>query len=57
MARVRGTGTEVRPTAHDMGREHRIISAVGRTSVPVPRTLAMCDDDEVNGSPFSVMSY
>ena len=44
-------------TAHDMGREHRIISAVGRTSVPVPRTLAKCDDDEVNGAPFYVMSY
>ena len=24
-------------TAHDMAREHRIISAVGRTSVPVPQ--------------------
>ena len=44
-------------TAHDMGREHRIISAVGRTGVPVPRTLAMCDDVEVNGAPFYVMSY
>jgi len=26
-------------TAHDMEREHRIISAVGTTDVPVPRTL------------------
>ena len=27
-------------TAHDMAREHRLITAVGRTNVPVPRTLA-----------------
>jgi aminoglycoside phosphotransferase (APT) family kinase protein len=44
-------------TAHDMAREHRLITAVGRTGVPVPRTLALCTDDEVNGAPFYVMSY
>jgi aminoglycoside phosphotransferase (APT) family kinase protein len=44
-------------TAHDMGREHRIISAVGTTGVPVPRTLGMCTDVEVNDAPFYVMSY
>ena len=44
-------------SAHDMGREHRIISALGPTEVPVPETLALCHDDEVNGAPFYVMSY
>ena len=44
-------------TAHDMAREHRIISAVGRTSVPVPPALGLCTDDEVNGAPFYVMGY
>ncbi|MEO6651509.1 MAG: phosphotransferase family protein [Ilumatobacteraceae bacterium] len=44
-------------TAHDMAREHRIISAVGRTGVPVPRTLGLCADDTVNGAPFYVMEY
>ena len=44
-------------SAHDMVREHRIISAVGETDVPVPRTLGVCEDVEVNGSPFYVMSY
>ena len=28
-------------TAHDMAREHRIITGVGRTSVPVPATLGL----------------
>jgi aminoglycoside phosphotransferase (APT) family kinase protein len=44
-------------TAHDMAREHKIISAVGKTSVPVPRTLGLCEDPEVNGAPFYVMSH
>lgn len=44
-------------SAHDMVREHTIISAVGRTDVPVPRTMGVCTDDDVNGSPFYVMSY
>ena len=44
-------------TAHDMAREHRIISAVGKTGVPVPKTLGVCTDESVNGAPFYVMSY
>lgn len=44
-------------TAHDMAREHRIISAVGTTNVPVPRTLGLCTDESVNGAPFYVMAY
>jgi aminoglycoside phosphotransferase (APT) family kinase protein len=44
-------------TAHDMGREHRIITAVGTTDVPVPRTLGMCNDASVNEAPFYVMSF
>lgn len=44
-------------TAHDMAREHRIISAVARTSVPVPRAMALCDDTTINDAPFYVMNY
>jgi aminoglycoside phosphotransferase (APT) family kinase protein len=44
-------------TAHDMAREHRIIAAVGRTGVPVPRAIGLCTDPEVNGAPFYVMSH
>lgn len=44
-------------TAHDMAREHRIISAVGTTGFPVPRTLGLCTDPEVNGAPFYVMAF
>ena len=31
--------------AHDMGREHRIISALYGTDVPVPKPCAHCDDE------------
>jgi aminoglycoside phosphotransferase (APT) family kinase protein len=44
-------------TAHDMGREHRIISALGPTDVPVAPALGLCTDDEVNGAPFYVMAF
>jgi aminoglycoside phosphotransferase (APT) family kinase protein len=44
-------------TAHDMTREHRIVSAVGRSEVPVPATLGLCEDPEVNELPFYVMDY
>jgi aminoglycoside phosphotransferase (APT) family kinase protein len=47
----------VLPTAHDMGREHRIIAALGPTPVPVPDALGYCDDPEVIGAPFYVMAY
>ena len=47
----------VLPTAHDMAREHRVITALGGTSVPVPRTYGLCQDDGVNGSPFFVMEF
>jgi aminoglycoside phosphotransferase (APT) family kinase protein len=47
----------VLPTAHDMGREHRIISALGPTPVPVPPALGFCDDPAVTGAPFYVMGW
>jgi len=42
-------------TAHDMGREYRVMSALQASAVPVPRMLAFCDDDAVVGAPFYVM--
>ena len=40
-----------------MGREHRIIAALGPTAVPVAPALGFCDDDDVNGAPFYVMGF
>ena len=44
-------------TAHDMAREHRIVSAIGRTTVPVPPVLGLCTDSDVIGAPFYVMGF
>lgn len=49
--------SHVLPTAHDMGREFRIISALQDTPVPVAPSLGFCDDESVNGRPFYVMGY
>ncbi|WP_169947765.1 phosphotransferase family protein [Microbispora sp. H11081] len=44
-------------TAHDMGREYRVMSALQDTGVPVPRTHHLCLDADVVGAPFYVMEY
>ncbi len=42
-------------TAHDMGREYRVISALADTAVPVPQALLLCTDATVLGAPFYLM--
>jgi aminoglycoside phosphotransferase (APT) family kinase protein len=42
-------------TAHDMGREHRILSRLHRHYPKAPRALAACDDPAVIGAPFFLM--
>lgn len=42
-------------TAHDMGREYRVVSALAGSAVPVPEALALCADDAVLGAPFYLM--
>ncbi len=44
-------------TAHDMGREYRVISALADTAVPVPVAYALCEDVSVTGAPFYVMAH
>lgn len=44
-------------TAHDMGREHRIIAALASTNVPVPHAVGLCDDTDVIGAQFYVMDH
>jgi aminoglycoside phosphotransferase (APT) family kinase protein len=43
------------PSAHAVDREYRVITALGRTDVPVPRTYVLCEDDAVIGTAFYVM--
>ncbi|HZT65704.1 MAG TPA: phosphotransferase family protein [Acidimicrobiales bacterium] len=48
---------QVLATAHDVGREHRIISALAATDVPVAPALGHCPDPGVTGAPFYVMGF
>ncbi len=46
------------PTAHDVAREYRIVTAMARSeAVPVPEPLALCEDRSVLDAPFHVMSF
>jgi aminoglycoside phosphotransferase (APT) family kinase protein len=44
-------------SAHDVGREARIMAALAPTDVPVPVVAGHCEDDSVNGAPFFVMDF
>jgi aminoglycoside phosphotransferase (APT) family kinase protein len=46
----------VADSAHDMGREHRLLAALHPTQVPVPRPLLLADADLL-GAPFYVMEF
>jgi aminoglycoside phosphotransferase (APT) family kinase protein len=45
------------PSAHDMGREHRIMTALQDSPVPVPPVVGLCTDEAVTGAPFYVMWF
>jgi aminoglycoside phosphotransferase (APT) family kinase protein len=44
-------------SANDVLRESRILEALGETTVPVPKVLGRCEDPELIGAPFFLMSY
>lgn len=45
------------PTAHDVGREYRVLRGLEQTNVPAPRPLLLCDDPAVIGAPFYLMEW
>jgi aminoglycoside phosphotransferase (APT) family kinase protein len=44
-------------SAHDMSREHKVVSALGPTGVPVAPVVGLCEDESVNEAPFYVMEF
>jgi aminoglycoside phosphotransferase (APT) family kinase protein len=44
-------------SAHDMGREVRVVTALADTAVPVPPVGGFCEDEAVTGAPFYVMAF
>jgi aminoglycoside phosphotransferase (APT) family kinase protein len=47
----------VLPTAHDMAREYRVLAALRDTGIPVPKVIALCEDEGVIGARFYVMEW
>ncbi|GGN19303.1 phosphotransferase family protein [Streptomyces fuscichromogenes] len=45
------------PSAHDVGREFRVMSALRGRGVAVPSAVAHCTDPSVTGVPFTVVAY
>ena len=45
------------PSAHAIEREHRVLTALRHSGVPVPNTYLLCEDADVIGTPFYVMEY
>lgn len=43
------------PTAHDVEREYRVLSALQGSPVRVPRTVLVCTTEDVIGAPFYLM--
>lgn len=55
--RKKPPGKLLSKTAHRVEREYRIIHALERTDVPVPKTYCLCEDNEVIGTPFYIMEF
>ena len=50
-----GPAAKLLPSAHAVDREFRVITALGRAGIPVPRTYCLCEDEGVIGRAFFVM--
>src|SRR5215218_9081568 len=44
-------------SAHDMGREHKVVSSLADSEVPVAPLVGLCEDEAVIGAPFYVMEF
>jgi aminoglycoside phosphotransferase (APT) family kinase protein len=45
------------PSAHAVDREYRVITALAKTGVPVPKTYLLCTDEAIAGTMFYVMEH
>jgi aminoglycoside phosphotransferase (APT) family kinase protein len=55
--RKKPPGKLISKTAHQVEREYRIIHALEKTDVPVPKTYALCEDDSIVGTAFYIMEF
>ncbi|EKG22087.1 Aminoglycoside phosphotransferase [Macrophomina phaseolina MS6] len=55
--RKKPPGQLLSKTAHKVDREYRIIAALSKTDVPVPKAYCLCEDDAVIGTAFYIMEF
>ena len=55
--RKKPPGKLLSKTAHQVEREYKIIHALERTDVPVPKTYILCEDLSVVGTAFYIMEF
>ena len=55
--RKKPPGQLLSKTAHQVDREFRIIDALGKTDVPVPKAYCLCEDDSIIGTIFYIMEF
>jgi hypothetical protein len=55
--RKKPPGQLVSKTAHQVDREYRIIHALEKTDVPVPKAYCLCQDESVIGTDFYIMEF
>lgn len=55
--RKKPPGQLLSKTAHQVDREYRVIHALEKTDVSVPKTYCLCEDDSVIGTAFYIMEF
>ena len=55
--RKKPPGRLLSKTAHQVDREYRIIHALDKTDVPVPKAYFLCEDTAVIGTAFYLMEF
>ena len=55
--RKKPPGKLISKTAHKVEREFRVLHALQGTSVAVPKTYCLCEDESVVGTPFYIMEF
>lgn len=57
MLRKKPPGKLLSKTAHQVDREFRIIHALDKTDVPVPKAYSLCEEKAVIGTEFYIMGF
>ncbi|WP_406622416.1 phosphotransferase [Acidovorax sp. SDU_ACID1] len=52
-----GPAAKLLPSAHAIEREYAVMRGLAGTDVPVPRMLALCEDESVIGRAFYIMEF